>query len=161
MQQFRHHRDLILQLTASISSSQQLLLTTGNSPESYQKVHCSRKLQSRENLLSARPKMYRYIIALAIAASSIPSGVAQIATQFQSPSIAFSSSDDCSNAGTASSMVAGSCTAIPKDLLTGSPSQGMNITYPIDNVDLNCPREWPPLCFFKERKENRKRRPGG
>ncbi|KAK8113976.1 uncharacterized protein PG998_001533 [Apiospora kogelbergensis] len=89
--------------------------------------------------------MYRYIIALAIAASSIPSGVAQIATQFQSPSIAFSSSDDCSNAGTASSMVAGSCTAIPKDLLTGSPSQGMNITYPIDNVDLNC-----PLTFYAD-----------
>ncbi|KAK6842719.1 hypothetical protein PG990_005348 [Apiospora arundinis] len=89
--------------------------------------------------------MYRYIIALAIAASSIPSGVAQIATQFQSPTVAFSSNSDCSNAGSSSSLVASVCTAIPSDLLTGYPSQSMNVTYPIDNIDLNC-----PLTFYTD-----------
>lgn len=92
--------------------------------------------------------MYHYIIALAVTASSVPYAAAQIATQFQAPSIAFSGSSDCSNAGTASDMVAGACTAIPADLLTGAPSQTMNVTYPIDNVDLNCPRTLRPLLLL-------------
>ncbi|KAK7924465.1 hypothetical protein PG985_006519 [Apiospora marii] len=89
--------------------------------------------------------MYHYIVAVAVTASSIPYAAAQISTQFQAPSIAFSGTSDCSNAGTASNMVAGVCTAIPADLLTGSPSQTMNVTYPIDNVDLNC-----PLTFYAD-----------
>ncbi|KAK8137836.1 hypothetical protein PG984_001216 [Apiospora sp. TS-2023a] len=89
--------------------------------------------------------MYHYIIVLAVTASSIPYAAAQIATQFQAPSIAFAGNNDCSNSGTASTMVAGACTAIPADLLTGMPSQSMNVTYPIDNVDLNC-----PLTFYAD-----------
>ncbi|KAK7969935.1 hypothetical protein PG996_001628 [Apiospora saccharicola] len=88
--------------------------------------------------------MYHCIIALAVTASSIPYAAAQIATQFQAPSIAFAGDNDCSNSGTASTMVAGACTAIPADLLSGMPSQSMNVTYPIDNVDLNCPRTFTP-----------------
>ncbi|KAK8055232.1 hypothetical protein PG993_000459 [Apiospora rasikravindrae] len=76
--------------------------------------------------------MYRYIVALALAASSFPYATAQIATQFQSPSVAFSNTAGCSNPGTSSSMIAGECTAIPTTIL-GTPSQSMNVTYPIDN----------------------------
>ncbi|KAK7951103.1 uncharacterized protein PG986_006831 [Apiospora aurea] len=88
--------------------------------------------------------MYRFIIALAMAATSFPYATAQIATQFQSPSVAFSNNAGCSNPGTSSSMIAGECTAIPTTIL-GTASQSMNVTYPIDNVDLNC-----PLTFYND-----------
>ncbi|KAK8050341.1 hypothetical protein PG994_012071 [Apiospora phragmitis] len=88
--------------------------------------------------------MYHYIVALAVTAFSVPFAAAQIATQFQAPTIAFSYTSDCSDAGAASSMVAGVCTAIPDSLLAGA-SQSMNITYAIDNVLLNC-----PLTFYTD-----------